>query len=196
MLPSFRCSDSAPRSGYCAAFGDLETRYCRNPPQEGDTCDTQDPLRPCGPFLVPVGTAGIRGGCCCEAPPSPSSPAPGASVPGASQRAKIRARREFPALCSGSHTACATRDGYECVDLGVSLSAAGNKLHCIEIHIILCSQNSLERCGGCSAAEGGMDCTALPNVEAVGCDHGACKVLSCAPGYEHDSRSGHCAESK
>lgn len=41
----------------------------------------------------------------------------------------------------------------------------------------------LEQCGGCRALGSGQDCTALSGARSVGCEAGACKVYSCAPGF-------------
>lgn len=80
-------------------------------------------------------------------------------VPAATSDVRSRSRRALRqrrSLCPASHTACSvagTKSGFECID----------------------TQSNLEQCGAC-ASSGGMDCTALPGVEAVGCVAGVCEV--------------------
>ncbi|KAI5476046.1 hypothetical protein MNV49_000475 [Pseudohyphozyma bogoriensis] len=58
-------------------------------------------------------------------------------------------------------TACPLNGGgYECVD----------------------TNSSLESCGGCSLATGGVDCSALPFVSDVECSEGVCVIGACMPG--------------
>ncbi|KAL8278005.1 hypothetical protein RQP46_009637 [Phenoliferia psychrophenolica] len=44
------------------------------------------------------------------------------------------------------------------------------------------TRTDLEQCGACAKA-GGVDCTALPGVEAVGCVAGRCEIWICAKGF-------------
>ncbi|GAA6008250.1 hypothetical protein JCM10207_000053 [Rhodosporidiobolus poonsookiae] len=92
-----------------------------------------------------------------------------------SQAARSRSRRDGlhrRNLCPASHTACSVDDGkkgFECIDV----------------------TSNLEQCGAC-ASQGGVDCTALPGVESVGCVAGQCEIWSCAEGYAWDSASQSC----
>ncbi|GAA5860012.1 hypothetical protein JCM8547_003058 [Rhodosporidiobolus lusitaniae] len=74
-------------------------------------------------------------------------------------------------LCPASHSACSIDGGkgFECID----------------------TQNNIEQCGACASA-GGVDCSSLPGVEAVGCVAGTCEIWSCADGYQWDSDSSSC----
>ncbi|TNY18036.1 antifreeze glycopeptide AFGP poly protein [Rhodotorula diobovata] len=73
--------------------------------------------------------------------------------------------------CPLSHTACAIggAKGFECID----------------------TSTNIEQCGAC-ALEGGVDCTALPGVEAVGCSAGVCEIWSCANGHKYNSATATC----
>ncbi|GAA6008257.1 hypothetical protein JCM10207_000056 [Rhodosporidiobolus poonsookiae] len=87
--------------------------------------------------------------------------------------ARTRARRDHRrSLCPANHSACAVegaRKGFECIDV----------------------TSNLEQCGACASA-GGVDCTALPGVESVGCIQGQCEIWSCATGYTWDAESQSC----
>ncbi|EGU12710.1 Glycoprotein gp2 [Rhodotorula toruloides ATCC 204091] len=73
--------------------------------------------------------------------------------------------------CPASHTACRIEGqrGFECID----------------------TSSNIEQCGAC-ATEGGVDCTGLPGVEAVGCVAGVCEIWSCQDGYTWDSATASC----
>ncbi|KAI5479629.1 priA protein [Pseudohyphozyma bogoriensis] len=45
------------------------------------------------------------------------------------------------------------------------------------------TQSGLNTCGGCDADSGAVDCSAIPNVDEVRCDHGKCVIDSCEQGY-------------
>ncbi|ORY68035.1 antifreeze glycopeptide AFGP poly protein [Leucosporidium creatinivorum] len=93
-----------------------------------------------------------------------------APVPSAARARRSLARRS--GLCPASHTACAVsgvKAGFECIDVA----------------------SNLEQCGACASA-GGVDCTALPGVEAVGCVAGQCEIWSCAEGFSWDASSASC----
>ncbi|GAA6058790.1 hypothetical protein JCM10212_001906 [Sporobolomyces blumeae] len=74
-------------------------------------------------------------------------------------------------VCPSSHTACPIegQKGFECID----------------------TSSNLEQCGSC-ASSGGVDCTSLPNVEAVGCVAGVCEIWSCAEGASWSSETQSC----
>jgi hypothetical protein len=88
----------------------------------------------------------------------------------------VRARRSLSrrsGLCPASHTACAVsgaKAGFECIDVA----------------------SNLEQCGACASA-GGVDCTSLPGVEAVGCVAGQCEIWSCAEGFAWDAATSSCS---
>ncbi|GAA5901879.1 hypothetical protein JCM6882_008698 [Rhodosporidiobolus microsporus] len=88
---------------------------------------------------------------------------------GARARRNLHAKRN---LCPASHEACSVpgAKGFECIDV----------------------TSNLEQCGACASA-GGVDCTALPGVESVGCVAGTCEIWSCAEGFEWDAASSTCA---
>ncbi|KAM0754417.1 hypothetical protein T439DRAFT_321457 [Meredithblackwellia eburnea MCA 4105] len=98
-----------------------------------------------------------------------------AGTVGASQRARSR-RSELTtrgSRCPASHTACSVAGsvrGFECVD----------------------TQSNLEQCGACASA-GGVDCTALPGIDAVGCVAGQCEIWACAEGFAWDAATASCA---
>ncbi|GAA6014196.1 hypothetical protein JCM10207_006129 [Rhodosporidiobolus poonsookiae] len=88
--------------------------------------------------------------------------------------ARARARRATHAkrnLCPADHSACAVPNGkgFECID----------------------TASNLEQCGACASA-GGVDCTALPGVESVGCVAGTCEIWSCAEGHSYDAEAAAC----
>ncbi|TKA58329.1 hypothetical protein B0A53_00067 [Rhodotorula sp. CCFEE 5036] len=95
---------------------------------------------------------------------------------GPSQRA--RARRSVvqrrAGTCPASHTACSVDGvkGFECID----------------------TTSNIEQCGGC-ASEGGVDCTSIEGVAAVGCVAGVCEIWSCEDGYSFDADQGLCVPS-
>ncbi|GAA5976591.1 hypothetical protein JCM11641_001349 [Rhodosporidiobolus odoratus] len=74
-------------------------------------------------------------------------------------------------MCPAAHSACQVPNskGFECID----------------------TQTNLEQCGAC-ASMGGVDCTTLPGVEAVGCSNGICEIWSCAEGFSYDASSNSC----
>ncbi|TNY24519.1 antifreeze glycopeptide AFGP poly protein [Rhodotorula diobovata] len=98
----------------------------------------------------------------CQVPSA--SPAAGRSR---SRRSALHRRN----LCPASHTACAVEGakGFECVDIS----------------------SNIEQCGAC-ASQGGVDCTAIEGVAAVGCVAGTCEIWSCEDGFTYDAASGSC----
>ncbi|BGP57334.1 hypothetical protein JCM8202_002711 [Rhodotorula sphaerocarpa] len=123
---------------------------------------TADPQHSCGDGLDPV--IDSRGKCTCQ------SKNKGSHRPKPDEKSR-RSIRLAEALCPRSHTVChvGSKDGFECVD----------------------TQTSLEQCGGCASA-GGVDCTTIPNVSAVGCVAGACEIWACDDGYEYNPRKNAC----
>ncbi|BGP54544.1 hypothetical protein JCM8202_001624 [Rhodotorula sphaerocarpa] len=95
------------------------------------------------------------------------------AAPGASQRARSR-RSEIQRrnACPASHTACSVGNGFECIDVS----------------------SNIEQCGAC-ASEGGVDCTTLEGVSAVGCVAGSCEIWSCEDGFTYDPTSSVCVAS-
>ncbi|GAA6034871.1 hypothetical protein JCM8097_009341 [Rhodosporidiobolus ruineniae] len=95
-----------------------------------------------------------------------------AAVPSGGARRERRQRSLYQrSLCPASHQACSIEGskGFECID----------------------TQTNLEQCGAC-ANKGGVDCTQLPGVAAVGCVAGTCEIWSCESGYSWDSLSNAC----
>ncbi|GAA5876553.1 hypothetical protein JCM16303_003577 [Sporobolomyces ruberrimus] len=87
---------------------------------------------------------------------------------------RARARRNLNLtknLCAAGHQSCAVAgsSSFECID----------------------TTSSLEQCGGC-ASQGGVDCTALPGVESVGCSAGVCEVYSCSEGFRWSAQADAC----
>ncbi|GAA5820376.1 hypothetical protein JCM10212_002726 [Sporobolomyces blumeae] len=93
-----------------------------------------------------------------------------AAVP--SGRARARRNLARRNLCPASHEACAIEgsSGFECID----------------------TSSNLEQCGGCATSGAGVDCTALPNVDAVGCVAGVCEIWSCAEGASWSAETQSC----
>ncbi|GAA5821077.1 hypothetical protein JCM11251_001951 [Rhodosporidiobolus azoricus] len=87
---------------------------------------------------------------------------------GARARRNLHRKRN---LCPASHEACSVPGvkGFECID----------------------TTSNLEQCGACASA-GGVDCTALPGVESVGCVAGVCEIWACAEGFSWDQASQSC----
>ncbi|KAI5481721.1 hypothetical protein MNV49_002947 [Pseudohyphozyma bogoriensis] len=91
--------------------------------------------------------------------------------------ARARARRDNAPRgsdCPASHSACplsSGSSGFECVDV----------------------LSNLEQCGAC-ASSGGVDCTAIPGVEAVGCVEGRCEIWSCDDAHVWDEKSASCVK--
>ncbi|BGP23542.1 antifreeze glycopeptide AFGP polyprotein [Rhodotorula toruloides] len=84
------------------------------------------------------------------------------------RRSDLKARRN---LCPASHSACAIQGakGFECID----------------------TSSNIEQCGAC-ASEGGVDCTQIEGVAAVGCVAGVCEIWSCEDGFTYDAAKGAC----
>ncbi|GAA5977086.1 hypothetical protein JCM10908_004851 [Rhodotorula pacifica] len=87
-----------------------------------------------------------------------------------SARARARSRRAV-SVCPDAQTACSVglSAGYECID----------------------TESNLEQCGGC-INDGGVDCTALVGVAAVGCVAGRCEVWACEDGFAFEPVSEQC----
>ncbi|GAA5828391.1 hypothetical protein JCM11251_006224 [Rhodosporidiobolus azoricus] len=89
---------------------------------------------------------------------------------GARQRRNLASHKR--SLCPASHSACSvpgSSKGFECID----------------------TSSNIEQCGAC-ATSGGVDCSSLPGVEAVGCVAGVCEIWSCADGHLYDAEAGAC----
>lgn len=101
-----------------------------------------------------------------------------AAAPGASQAARRERRHQLLArkgqVCAIGHSACQIDGlGYECVD----------------------TTSSLERCGGCGAQDGGVDCSTITGAVGVECVNAKCVVSSCSLGFMLDEATGACAPS-
>ncbi|GAA5820806.1 hypothetical protein JCM3770_001002 [Rhodotorula araucariae] len=133
----------------------------------GGSCAT-DPMFGCG--VTPEGQqlfpSAQDASCVCTAG-APS----GAVGRARSRRSAVHARRS---LCPASHTACSVEggSGFECIDVSANI----------------------EQCGAC-AASGGVDCTQLDHVGAVGCVAGVCEIWSCEDGFTFDAAKGACSAS-
>ncbi|GAA5844255.1 hypothetical protein JCM9279_001741 [Rhodotorula babjevae] len=177
------------QSGYC----NFVTAECDTKKVLGESC-ASDP------------TYGCTSGLACD----PSSlkctrslGGSGPAAPGASQRARSRSRRAVAqghqavvvarshpaagaaaaglkarALCPAGRQACA-------LAVGLGSSGVQGGFECVD------TQSALEQCGAC-AAQGGVDCTALPNVAAVGCVQGVCEVWACEDGFLFDPIAAAC----
>ncbi|GAA5990024.1 hypothetical protein JCM10908_002425, partial [Rhodotorula pacifica] len=95
-------------------------------------------------------------------PPSDSAPALTYQKAAPPLARRARNRPVLPSLCPSGLTLCQLGGGagYECIDTDLNL----------------------EQCGAC-ASDGGVDCTTLPGVAAVGCIKGYCRVWACEPGW-------------
>ncbi|KAI5477361.1 hypothetical protein MNV49_006426 [Pseudohyphozyma bogoriensis] len=71
-------------------------------------------------------------------------------------------RRRETRLCPEGFEACASKVGFECVNIN----------------------EDLESCGGCPGTAESVDCTALSGVSSVACTAGACIVSGCDIGFE------------
>lgn len=163
-------------AAFCGSNG-----YCHPQVQVGDAC-LEDKARPCGPSLY-AWRNHATGACTCQATPPPT----------ASQRA--RARRTTVSLCPATFSACPVGNGFECVDTQVRFSLASGLSSSMWLLLMTRSrslQSNLERCGGCSHETGGVDCTALPGIEAVGCVNGECEIWACATGFDFDAQRDVC----
>ncbi|BGP14336.1 hypothetical protein JCM10213_004464 [Rhodosporidiobolus nylandii] len=108
----------------------------------------------------------------CEIAPVPSGARARARRDETNALAGGRRRNLFKkSLCPLAHEACSIEgtNGFECIDV----------------------QTNLEQCGAC-ASNGGVDCTALPGVAAVGCNSGVCEIWSCEDGFTYDAAAGAC----
>lgn len=147
----------------------------------GESC-AFDPIRGCQAGLFPNIDAAAETCVCLSTPqPGPSSRA----------RARARERRTLTSLCPTSHTACSvgSAGGYECIDTSVSLRRPPGFF--LSLTSRLHSQSNLEQCGAC-ATDGGVDCTALDGVSAVGCVEGQCEVWRCEDGWTFDAVASAC----
>ncbi|KAM0753474.1 hypothetical protein T439DRAFT_322378 [Meredithblackwellia eburnea MCA 4105] len=93
----------------------------------------------------------------------------------ASQRSRSRrtlAEKGARSLCPSHHTAC-------------PIPGSSGQSECVD------TQSNLEQCGACTT-DGGVDCTALPGVDAVGCVQGKCEIWACESGYAWDAKSASC----
>ncbi|GAA5890597.1 hypothetical protein JCM5296_004309 [Sporobolomyces johnsonii] len=88
---------------------------------------------------------------------------------------RVRSRRNEAffkrSVCPASHTACPIegKNGFECID----------------------TLSNIEQCGACQS-QGGIDCTALPGVESVGCVSGVCEIWSCQEGRSWSQEAAAC----
>ncbi|GAA5887283.1 hypothetical protein JCM6882_002474 [Rhodosporidiobolus microsporus] len=94
-----------------------------------------------------------------------------AAVPSGAARQRRNRILQKRNLCPANHSACSIQGGkgFECID----------------------TQSNIEQCGACASA-GGVDCTQIEGVEAVGCVAGTCEVWSCATNYEWSSSKSAC----
>ncbi|GAA5903352.1 hypothetical protein JCM8208_001895, partial [Rhodotorula glutinis] len=159
-------------NGFC------QSGYCNFVTAE---CDTKKAL---GESCASDSLYGCASGLSCDASSlkcTRSLGGSGPSAPGASQRARSRSRRAVAAghqaVVARAHPAAAAAAvkaarslcpaGRQACALGLGLGDAGavGGFECVD------TTSALEQCGAC-AAQGGVDCTALPNVAAVGCVQG------------------------
>ncbi|GAA5965984.1 hypothetical protein JCM8115_004786 [Rhodotorula mucilaginosa] len=149
-------------SSYCSLFDGV----CKNRLGRGVNCENDPYGCDDGLECSSLRTAG---------PDGVTEPVPGAVClveVGPSQRARSRradiTRRN---LCPASHTACTVEGakGFECIDVS----------------------SNIEQCGACASA-GGVDCTAIEGVAAVGCVAGVCEIWSCEDGFSFDADKAAC----
>ncbi|GAA5975668.1 hypothetical protein JCM10908_005236 [Rhodotorula pacifica] len=149
-------------SGYCGLFDGI----CANRRGAGVDC-TNDPY-------------GCARGLECSSvisgafPSANGSPVAGTCVRSNNPSARARSRRADITrrnLCPASHTACTVEGakGFECIDVS----------------------SNIEQCGACASA-GGVDCTAIEGVAAVGCVAGVCEIWSCEDGFSFDADKAAC----
>lgn len=124
----------------------------------------------------------LSGNCVTGASQVPINPASGGEVykgkhnkpkstPVWSRQLHTRDSHDF---CPGNLSACP-----------VSRVEGTGSWECVDI------QAELQSCGGCVANGEGQDCTLIPGASGVGCQNGACVVLSCAESYRLNA-SGEC----
>ncbi|KAI5477850.1 hypothetical protein MNV49_005835 [Pseudohyphozyma bogoriensis] len=87
--------------------------------------------------------------------------------------------------CDNGHCVAGTCTGGYTTPCTLDSQCTGN-LYCL---------TNLEQCGGC-AADGGVDCTAIPGVESVGCVDGVCEIWSCAEGFSWDGKTAECVQKR
>ncbi|KAI0646329.1 hypothetical protein C8Q79DRAFT_962113 [Trametes meyenii] len=102
------------------------------------------------------------------------------------KRAAITNFAGAQSTCAAHETVCGAYD------------RAGRAFQCIDVN------TSLESCGGCTVpnpfnhisvgTDTGVDCSAIPHVDAVSCTSGICAVRSCRSGWKVNEEGTGCAE--
>ncbi|GAA5824629.1 hypothetical protein JCM3770_000321 [Rhodotorula araucariae] len=159
------------QSGYCS----FQTGECDVKKGAGESC-ASDPDYACAAGLACSPTDRI----CVDASTQPSQRA-------RSRRALVHKRG---ALCPAGRSACAV-DGTgtsASASAGLRVGRAKRAYECID------TMSSLEQCGAC-AAQGGVDCTAIAGVAAVGCVQGVCEIWACDDGFAFDPAAAACVVS-
>ncbi|GAA5998877.1 uncharacterized protein JCM10292_005766 [Rhodotorula paludigena] len=161
------CAEHEARATYdqfCASgYCHYGNAVCSDRYKEGETC-TSD-RQGCADGLR---CSDSTGKCVQETLPSPRA------------RTRRSVDQHKRALCPAGHAACS-------VD---NKDAAPSKRDAFAFECVDVSSN-LEQCGAC-ALDGGVDCTALPGVAAVGCQAGVCEIWSCETGFEYNAVDAAC----
>ncbi|KAG8785049.1 hypothetical protein FRC12_018029 [Ceratobasidium sp. 428] len=149
------CTDCPP--GTVSSAGSSTCIICPGgfvPSAAGNTC------RQCGANTYSSGDQ------CSPCPNGQSSP------PGSSSCGPQPSKRAVQPLFD----TCSSMPGYQ----RCPVWSSGGGSECVDTF------NTLDSCGGCVGPDDsftGKDCSAIPNVDKVGCERGQCKVVSCREGY-------------
>ena len=166
------------QSGFCSSSG-----YCAEKVTTvGGDCSF-DMTRGCGAGLTPVSNGAT---CTCQATTGPSQRA-------RARRSEVQRRA---GTCPASHTACSVDGvkGFECIDTTVSIRGARSLLQARAETDHLPPPRACRPTlsSAAAASAGGVDCTAIEGVAAVGCVAGVCEIWSCEDGYSFDADQGLC----
>ncbi|KAH9892002.1 hypothetical protein C8Q73DRAFT_100038 [Cubamyces lactineus] len=167
----------------CSGFYNDQTSqdHCFNCPQSGSASTPGATSKDqCMPGLSGGVTTCVMSGSTC--------PYTGGSFPSGTPQRRHERRQKCPhgqRSCPlyGSRDGVGVPKGHECVDV----------------------RRDLESCGGCVAlddslfgertADGGRDCSAIPNVDSVTCRAGECVIGRCVPGYVVSADGERCVPS-
>lgn len=187
------CDDGSCKATACEDGYELVSSTCK---KIDLTCDPQH----CGAWgnkceFTPLGATGEcrDSGCVYTSCPDGYYLSDNSCKTTPSQRA--RAKRAEPAevhtLCPSGETACPII-GSAMFDTAVRQHFSGaadfgsGGFECLD------TASQLDSCGGCASLGEGRDCTQIAGAVGVGCDNGACVVLSCSSGWRPNLEATEC----